>query len=443
MNKYIESETLELKERYTDTISKEIVSFLNSSGGTILIGIKDDGTVIGVDKIDEVLRKISDIITTQIEPNPQDEITSKLKFDEGKTVIAINVKKGRNHIYCQKKYGFSSAGCTIRIGTTCKEMTSEQIKIRYEKKFIDTEYMLKKRANFSNLSFRELKIYYSEKGYHLEDKSYESNLNLKNDAGEYNLLAELLSDRNNIPFIFVKFKGKNKASISERSDYGYGCILTTYEKIKNRLQAENICISNTTIRPRTDIYLFDFDCVNEAILNALVHNDWTVTEPQISMFCNRLEILSHGGLPNGMTKEQFFNGISKPRNTTLMRIFLNMGLTEHTGHGIPTIVEKYGKEVFEIQSNYIRCTIPFQKEVLEQINNENIGLNVGLNVGLNKTEKKVIEILIENTSVTSAELAEKIGVTKRTIERAFKSLQEKKIIERIGSKRDGNWIVIK
>lgn len=443
MNKYIESETLELKERYTDTISKEIVSFLNSSGGTILIGIKDDGTVIGVDKIDEVLRKISDIITTQIEPNPQDEITSELKFDEGKTVIAINVKKGRNHIYCQKKYGFSSAGCTIRIGTTCKEMTSEQIKIRYEKKFIDTEYMLKKRANFSNLSFRELKIYYSEKGYHLEDKSYESNLNLKNDAGEYNLLAELLSDRNNIPFIFVKFKGKNKASISERSDYGYGCILTTYEKIKNRLQAENICISNTTIRPRTDIYLFDFDCVNEAILNALVHNDWTVTEPQISMFCNRLEILSHGGLPNGMTKEQFFNGISKPRNTTLMRIFLNMGLTEHTGHGIPTIVEKYGKEVFEIQSNYIRCTIPFQKEVLEQINNENIGLNVGLNVGLNKTEKKVIEILIENTSVTSAELAEKIGVTKRTIERAFKSLQEKKIIERIGSKRDGNWIVIK
>ena len=90
MNKYIESETLELKERYTDTISKEIVSFLNSSGGTILIGIKDDGTVIGVNNIDEVLRKISDIITAQIEPNPQDEITSELKFDEGKTVIAVH-----------------------------------------------------------------------------------------------------------------------------------------------------------------------------------------------------------------------------------------------------------------------------------------------------------------------------------------------------------------
>lgn len=110
------------------------------------------------------------------------------------------------------------------------------------------------------------------------------------------------------------------------------------------------------------------------------------------MFHNRLEILSHGGLPNGMTEQQFFDGISKPRNATLMRIFLNMGLTEHTGHGVPTIVDKYGREVFEIQSNYIRCVIPFEKEVIAQKDSK----SVGLNVGLNKTEKKVIELLIEN-----------------------------------------------
>ena len=179
MDRYIESETLELKEKYTDTITKEIVSFLNSNGGTILIGVKDNGIVIGVDKIDEILRKISDIITSQIEPNPQDEISSELKFYEGKTIIAININKGQKHIYCQKKYGFSSTGCTIRIGTTCKEMTPEQIKIRYEQKFTDSEYMIKKRSSLLDLSFRELKIYYSEKGYHLDNKSFEANLNLK------------------------------------------------------------------------------------------------------------------------------------------------------------------------------------------------------------------------------------------------------------------------
>ncbi len=231
--------------------------------------------------------------------------------------------------------------------------------------------------------------------------SFETNLNLRNEAVEYNLLAELLSDKNNIPFIFVKLQGHNKASISERSDNGYGCILTTYGKIKNRLHAENICISDTTVRPIKDTYLFDFDCVNEALLNALVHNDWTITEPQISMFNDRLDILSHGELPNGMTKEQFFDGISKPRNATLMRIFLSIRLTEHTGHGIPTIVEKYGEDVFEIESNYIRCTIPFEEEVIDQIDNKNVGLN--------KTEKKAIELLIENPSLTSIELSEKMA----------------------------------
>ncbi len=109
-------------------------------------------------------------------------------------------------------------------------------------------------------------------------------------------MADLLADRNNVLFIFVKFQGENKAAISARSDFGYGCILTAYEKIKNRLESENICISDITVRPRVDKYLFDYDSVNEAVLNAIVHNDWTITEPQISMFSNRLEILSHGGL---------------------------------------------------------------------------------------------------------------------------------------------------
>ena len=102
-------------------------------------------------------------------------------------------------------------------------------------------------------------------------------------------------------------------------------------------------------------------------------------------------------------------------------------------------MKKYGEEVFEIDDNYIRCIIPFDEEVLDNLKNE----NVGLNVDLNKTEKKVVSLRIENSECTSDEFSAKIGVTKRTIERAFISLQNKKVIERIGSKRDGSWIVIK
>ena len=441
MNQYVESEKVELKAKYSDTICKEIVAFLNTDGGQILIGVDDNGNVVGVENIDETLKKISDVITMQIEPNPQEEIRTELKFDSGKTIIVLFVSKGTRNIYCQKKYGFSSNGCVIRIGTTCREMTPEQIRIRYEKNFYDEEFMLKKRASRANLTFRELKIYYAEKGFHVDDSSFEANFNLRNKEGDYNLLAELLADKNNIPFSFVKFNGTDKAAISERNDYGYGCILSVYEKIRFKLSAENICISDTTVRPRKDMYLFDYDAVNEAVLNALVHNDWTLTEPQISLFSDRMEILSHGGLPVGMSTEDFYEGISHPRNSTLMRIFLNMGLTEHTGHGVPTIIKKYGKEVFEITDNYIKCRIPFNNKVLESIK-KNVGINVGTNVGINKTEKAVLGILIRNPEKTAEEIAIEVGVTKRTIERTMVSLKKKGLIERIGSNKSGSWTVI-
>ena len=194
------------------------------------------------------------------------------------------------------------------------------------------------------------------------------------------------------------------------------------------------------MRPRYDRYLFDFDCVNEAVLNALVHNDWTITEPQISMFSNRLEILSHGGLPGGLTTKAYFEGISRPRNATLMRIFLSLGLTEHTEHGIPTIVKRYGQDVFDINENYIKCSIPFDQEVLER-QKKNIG-SVSARGVLNKTEQQILKYVLVQPEITAVELAAKINVTTRTVERNMASLQKKGKLVRNGSKRDGKWKVI-
>lgn len=441
---YIESEVLELKARFSDTICKDIVAFLNTNGGDIIIGVDDDGTVVGINNIDETSKKISDVITDQIEPNPQAIISSEIRYDNGKMILVIHVQKGVRPLYCQKKYGFSSAGCVMRVGTTCKNMTSEQIRIRYEKNFVDSDLMIVTPARYGSISFKTLKVYYAEKGYHLDDSSFEINLNLRTPNGEYNLLAELLSDKNMVPLIAVKFKGVDKASVSERNDYGNQCLLFSYEQIKNRLIAENICVSDTTVRPRVDHYLFDLDSVNEAVVNALVHNDWNVSQPLIAFFSDRIEIFSHGGLPKGQTKEMFFKGISKPRNDMLMRIFLNMNLTEHTGHGIPAILSKYGEEAFDIGESYIMVTIPYDKAVVDVIKqNRNDGLNVGLNVGLNATEKKVISYVLENQDAKVDDMAIAIGVTKRTIERTLKKLQEKGLLVRSGAKKNGKWVIIK
>lgn len=440
--KYIESEKTELKERFTDGICRSTVAFLNSDGGQIFIGVDDSGNVVGVDDIDSTLKKLSDMLTMQIEPNPQEIVNINLIFDSGKTLVVLNIPKGPDNIYCIKKYGFSTSGCLVRIGSTNRSMTPEQIRSRYEKSFHDDEKMLKVAAKYGDISFRTLKIYYSEHGFHIDDNSFEANFNLRNDSGRFNLLAELLSDKNNVPMIFVKFRGKDRSSISERNDYGHNCILLAYEKLKNRLIAENICKSDTTVRPRKDTYLYDMDSVDEALINAFVHNDWTQTEPQVAMFSDRLEILSHGGLPQGLSKDQFFEGLSKPRNATLMRIFLNMDITEHTGHGIPTIVRRYGRDAFEITDDFIRCIIPFDMSVKGPDASQSVGMNVGMNVGLQKTEQKILECIILDKDETAETLSVKLSVSKRTVERYLSALQEKGYLQRVGSRRDGFWIVI-
>ncbi len=443
---YIESNNVELKSKYTDQIVKEIVAFLNADGGKIYIGINDDGTVCGAAKIDESLRNISDIIATRIEPNCIGIVKTELQFIDNLPVIVINVKKGISPIYCIKKYGFSSNGCLIRIGSACREMSEAQIHERYKLRFFDDDLIVSSPTNLKTLFFQTLKNSYFDKGYTLHEDTFESNLKLINNNGQYNIMAELLSDNNRYSFIFVKFNGYNKASISQRSNYGNKSLIFSYQQMMNRIESENICTSDTTVRPRIDTYLFDYDSVNEAIVNAIVHNDWSIAEPQVSFFKDRIEILSHGGLPRSLSLEDFYRGISKPRNIQLMKIFSDLDIVDHTGHGVPIIIEKYGREAFEINDNYIIVTIPFNKMVVDSINvvpNNNSNGTSYLDRALKESEKIVLELILHEPSITAYEISTKINKSTRTAERCLKSLQEKEYIKREGANKNGKWKVIK
>lgn len=437
--KYIESESVELKEKITDSLPKEIEAFLNTEGGIIYIGIKDDGEPIGVDNVDSALRKISDIVTDQIEPNAIESVKPEVVYEESKMIIKINVLKGFSDLYCLKKYGYSTMGCHIRVGTSCKSMTQEMIRYRYEKSFFNTDSMIKTPTFFGSISFRALKVYFSEKGYHLDEFSFERNLKLRTEDNRYNLLAELLSDKNSFPFIVVKFKGLTKADISERNDYGGESILLAYEKIKNRLIAENICVTDTTIRPRKDIYLYDIDAVNEVLVNALIHNDYRITQPLISLFDDRLEIISHGGLPNGLTRDEFFMGISKPRNEGLMEIFSRLGIVEHTGHGIPTVIAKYGKEVFDIHDRYINVVIPFNQEVLLRHGAISGAISGAIQEDLNAIEKTILMEIRKKPSISANNISLLTGIPFRTVQRHIANLKTKGLLVRRGYNKNGYW----
>lgn len=193
------------------------------------------------------------------------------------------------------------------------------------------------------------------------------------------------------------------------------------------------------------------DAVNEALVNALIHNDYRMSEPQVSFFDDRLEIISHGGLPIGLTKEEFFSGISRPRNAHLMDIFKRLGIVEHTGHGAPTIIAKYGKEAFDIKNSYVNIIIPFNKEVLDNhwsISNSMPGKIESTDNGtgsstpdnsLGGKEKFILNAIKENPSITAKELSQKPSLPFRSVQRYVAAPKEKGRICRNGSKKKGNW----
>ena len=219
-------------------------------------------------------------------------------------------------------------------------------------------------SQYQDLTFEKLLIYYGAKGIRLNEETFKKNLGFYTHDGKYNILAQLLSDNSHLPLRFAIFAGKTKTSrlISVR-EFGFQCLLYTledalrYADVLNVIQADE----RNRIVERKEVALFENDAFREAMINAFVHNKWVEgNDPMISVFCDRIEILSRGSIPAGQTLEGFFAGESVPVNQKLSEIFLQLHISEKTGRGVPIVVEKYGKSAYEFRENVILVTIPFR-----------------------------------------------------------------------------------
>lgn len=135
----------------------------------------------------------------------------------------------------------------------------------------------------------------------------------------------------------------------------------------------------------------------------------------------------------GSFRESASQGIS------LMRVFQDLEITEKTGHGTVKIISAYGKEAFNIQDGFIQVTIPFNKKVMKSRGT----INSNINSDLSKNELSLIGVIIQKSGITLTEVAEILGVSKRTASRIFASLQEKGCVKREGSNKNGVWKVVK
>lgn len=362
MSRYVESETVELKAEYKDDFIRDVVSFLNAEGGVVYFGVREDGTVVGVENADDLAESVSASIAKQIRPNPRRETATEILHEENLSILAVTVKKGSRPLYCVKIDGFSSKGSLVRAGTSHKELSPEEILARYRAYFFDDDYedaMLQAPSRSADLSFETLKSMLTDRGFEIDEETFETSFHLRSADGAYNQLAELLEDRQELSLTFDKIRYSNRKT----SDYGGEGLARGYQKTKERLDSEKVYFPRNADDSSADgLLLYDMRCVNEALANMLIHNDWTVAEPKVDLYMPRLVLTSYGGLPRGMTKREFYCGVSRPRNPGLAMVFSCLGFAGQKGRGVPTIVRKYGKKAFKIHDDHIDVIIPVNPE---------------------------------------------------------------------------------
>ncbi|MCD8291789.1 MAG: putative DNA binding domain-containing protein [Prevotella sp.] len=301
----------------------------------------------------------------------------------------------------------------------------------------------------NELTFRKLFLYYEDKGIHLSQDTFKKNLGLLTKSGEYNLMAQLLSDNSQIPVRVSIFKGRDKtSSLFAVREFGNNCILLTLDKVLEFGDVLNVMQADEKDRlvERKEVPLFDQNAFREAVVNAFVHNLWIDgNAPMITVYNDRIEILSRGTLPPRQTLNGFYMGESVPVNRRLSDIFLQLHISERSGRGVPQITKVYGKDAFDFRENSIVVTIPFSYLPTEVGNKvgKKVGDKVGdnTNIKLNPTRQRIVEEMRNNPNITQKQLATMIGISVTAIQNNIRFLRDNKIIDRIGSNKNGWWQV--
>ncbi len=423
MNFGMETELIEFKKT-TGELKEGIVSLasmLNKNGkGTLYFGVRNDGEVLGQQIGDRTLREISQGIANAIKPQIIPTIIIELCDD--KNVIKVSAEGDEKPYSAYGKYYMRSAD-------EDREISPQQLR---NLMLSVSDSIASIEANNQALTFEQLKMLYAGNNLTLRENTFEQNLNLLTRDGTYNLMAAILADVNSYSIKVAVFRGTDKTDLVRRNEYGYKCMLVA---VKQVLDYDTVVDVEGSLRKETK--LFDFPCFREAWLNACLHNRWSrQTPPAVYMFENRIEILSVGGLPDGLTLEEFYEGKSKPVNLELQQIMVQLDYIEQTGHGVPLIVSKYGKEAFDITENFITVTIPLNREIKSKSD-----VKKDKKLLTDSKDKELLMLMKENSSISVSEMSRQVGLGTTTITKRIRRLKEEGFVERKGAKKKGQWIV--
>lgn len=432
------SKTIEYKRNLKSLkkIIKTIIAFANTSGGVLIIGVDDQGNTLGLSKQDSILgeEKLANSISDSIYPLVLPEIS--YINHSGQELLMVNVFPGNNKPYYLKSEG-EVKGVYVRIGSTNRQASLEMIaELKRNSLNISFDQELMYEFALEDLDLKYIEELFAEHREITSKANLESLDIIKKDRGKvyptkgsYILFGK---DRSkHFPQAIVRcarFKGTDVEEFLDMQDFE-GYPISEIEKIIGFIKRNIRKSASIEGIYRQEEYEYPLVAVREALINAIVHRDYTLagSDIKIGIYDDRLEIISPGMLPFAVDLAAIKSGVFHLRNKMIGRIFRELGLIEQWGTGIKRIYSECKKQEliepdFKELGNFFKVTIFNQKNNL--ISDKEYGY-------LSSDEKLVLESLSVNEKLVNKDIANILNKSIRTARKVAKKLIEKGYIKEV------------
>lgn len=445
-----ESDCVELKREYIPEIKRSIIAFANTNGGTLYIGVEDDGEVVGVDDSNYVIQQVVNSVRDSIKPDLLMFIRCETIVKDEKEIIAVNVQEGPCKPYYMGEKGLKPTGVFIRVGTATNHATDRAI--RQMIKESDGDVFEDLRSIEQNLTFKTAANIFDD--YNLDfGEMQKKTLGIMTCDGVYTNLGLLISDQ--CPHIIraALFNGTDMLDFQDRKDFS-GSLLKQMNDAYNYVNTVNRMRATFSGLYRRDSRDFPEEALREAVINSVVHRDYTRDVPtKISKFADRVEIISYGGIPFGESIEAVKDGLSICRNPKLANIFYRLKIVEAYGTGMKKMLDGYVKArtdeniepAFLARENMFKVTLPsiIYYEENEGQKNNLICENRAVYLSGKSRSEQIIELArLQGNTVTRCDVEKLLNVSLSTANRILKELVAAGKLKCEGSGRSTIYIPI-
>lgn len=433
--RFRETEIVELKSIVMDDIKKEIIAFANCEGGTVYVGVADDGKVLGVENADECALQISNMVRDAVKPDVTMFIHYETLECDGKAVVAVNIQRGTNRPYYLAKKGLRPEGVYVRQGYSSVPATDTAI--RQMIKETDGDSFENMRSINQALTFEATKKEFEKRNVVFGQPQMQT-LKIVSADGIYTNLGLLLSEQCPHTIKVAVFEGINQNVFKDRREFSCS-LMQQLNEVYDYIDFHNQ--THATFRKLLRIDTRDYPevAVREALLNTLVHRDYSFrASTLISIYDDRIEFVSIGGLLPGLELDDLMMGVSVCRNPHLANVFYRLQLIEAYGTGMKKIMGAYANALVQPK---IKTTNNAFKIILPNVNFTPKAAEVhkdfekAANLALDSNEEKVLQFLREHLMITRKETQTLLEVSQSTAGRILKAMVDSGRIKQIGGSR--------